>query len=487
MAPGRVVFRFEAGPTVGLGHAMRCLAVAEAFRDEGWSCAAATTRASASFLAGSIPAWLEVDRIDSSPEAARGDPGLGKAGSDLLVVDGYEFDAALESRARDRAARVVAIDDTPSRRHDCDVLLDTAACRKDSDYEGLVPRACLLLLGPRYVPLRKDFASRREASLARSRREGRRLFVAFGGGDVEGWAARILEELGRARCDVIAEVVVNATSVSYPVTAKAAERMEGRARLHSNPASVADLMVSCDVAIGAAGVSAWERCCLGLPALIVVTATNQAENAAAMERAGAGRIVDARFDWGRLPSWSASVDLEAMSSAAARLCDGLGALRVVAAVTQRVPSRLVTLRTADQEDCRTVWRINNDAEVRRNSLSPEDIPFDDHAAWFSRILLDPQRWLAVVDVDSEPAGTIRLDARSGDPVVSIALDGRWRGRGVGVAAIRSAVAEGTKRFGERPVRAVIQTGNGSSRAAFEKAGFRLDVGGNEETVTYTWG
>src|SRR5690606_37517646 len=39
---GTVLFRCDAGPGLGAGHAYRCLAVAEAFRSLGWRCTVAT-------------------------------------------------------------------------------------------------------------------------------------------------------------------------------------------------------------------------------------------------------------------------------------------------------------------------------------------------------------------------------------------------------------------------------------------------------------
>ena len=38
---------------------------------------------------------------------------------------------------------------------------------------------------------------------------------------------------------------------------------------------MAGLLSEADLAVGAAGVSSWERCCLGLPTLLLPVATNQ--------------------------------------------------------------------------------------------------------------------------------------------------------------------------------------------------------------------
>lgn len=49
---------------------------------------------------------------------------------------------------------------------------------------------------------------------------------------------------------------------------------------------MAALMADADLAIGAGGSTNWERCCLGLPGVVVETAENQARSIAAMVDAG---------------------------------------------------------------------------------------------------------------------------------------------------------------------------------------------------------
>src|SRR3546814_7838550 len=59
--------------------------------------------------------------------------------ADLLVVDHYGRDAAYETACRQACRRILAIDDAPGRRHDCDILLDPTPGRSAADYAGLIP------------------------------------------------------------------------------------------------------------------------------------------------------------------------------------------------------------------------------------------------------------------------------------------------------------------------------------------------------------
>jgi spore coat polysaccharide biosynthesis predicted glycosyltransferase SpsG len=103
---------------------------------------------------------------------------------------------------------------------------------------------------------------------------------------------------------------------------------------------LAALMASADLAIGAAGTTSWERCCMGLPSIVAVAADNQAKIAAELAAAGACQVVaaDAAEDIAAAVAALCGADGArlAMSEAAAAICDGAGTTRVVEAVEAMV-------------------------------------------------------------------------------------------------------------------------------------------------------
>ena len=96
--------------------------------------------------------------------------------------------------------------------------------------------------------------------------------------------------------------------------------------------NMAQLMSDIDLAIGAAGGTAWERCCLGLPTLMLVLAENQQAGAKALQSAGAAIALKEYWQipvvLGELLSAKgANSRLTKMSSAAAAVTDGTGCVR----------------------------------------------------------------------------------------------------------------------------------------------------------------
>jgi spore coat polysaccharide biosynthesis predicted glycosyltransferase SpsG len=94
-------------------------------------------------------------------------------------------------------------------------------------------------------------------------------------------------------------------------------------------------MAVADLAIGAAGSTSYERCCLGLPSVVVVTASNQALNSEQLARHGAVVALGPAHGL-TAATVCAAVEsllgdarrLHRLSQAAAAICDGLGAARV---------------------------------------------------------------------------------------------------------------------------------------------------------------
>ena len=93
-------------------------------------------------------------------------------------------------------------------------------------------------------------------------------------------------------------------------------------------------MIAADLAIGAGGSASWERCALGLPAIVLTLADNQAWTARALAEAGAALNPSSVADAAReaLKLMDETDRLREMSARAASLCDGRGAERVADAI-----------------------------------------------------------------------------------------------------------------------------------------------------------
>ena len=97
---------------------------------------------------------------------------------------------------------------------------------------------------------------------------------------------------------------------------------------------MAEMMCNADLAIGAAGSTAWERCCLGLPSIQIVLAENQLVIAKSLHASGAALSIENANEIDRMlpllmQKLINTTSLESMSLSAAEITDGLGTQNVI--------------------------------------------------------------------------------------------------------------------------------------------------------------
>ena len=342
----KAAFYCEASASIGGGHVMRCLALAGELARRGAEVVFLVGAAAEATVPDLARARFATYRIAADMATAMAAlAGHWRAGADWLVVDSYTIGRGEEHALRRAAMSLLAIDDLANRVHDCDLLLDQSMGRQAADYAGLVPPACRLLIGPRHALLRPAFAAARASALARREQAfaqglpARRVLVSMGMTDVGAVTGHVVDALLAGGDWTAIDAVVGAATPSLPdLRARAAAHRELSLHVDADAERLAGLMAHADLAIGAGGGTSLERLCLGLPSIVVALVDNQRAQAAALVAAGAALAV-APASGGLGGQLNAALKAlrghearQAMAQAAAPLCDGLGAARVVDAM-----------------------------------------------------------------------------------------------------------------------------------------------------------
>ena len=314
----RIAFRADASIDIGTGHVMRCVTLAEALRSRGHECLfigrdhpgnlealirqkgfevhlLAPGRSDALIPEQeSVPAhsdWLGVPWHFDADQTRNI---VGGRQVDWVVVDHYALDARWEQEVSQVGAKVMVIDDLADRNHHCRLLLDQNLGRQPEDYDGLTKPDCIRLCGPRYALLRPEFAAMRKLSLERRRSpEVRRILITLGGVDRENVTGEVLRVLSRSRLppETELDIVMGASAPGLDSVRVQASKLPFRATVSVNVSDMAERMCLADLCIGAAGGTSWERCCLGLPTVLLVLAENQEGGAKALGDVGAAIVV----------------------------------------------------------------------------------------------------------------------------------------------------------------------------------------------------
>lgn len=353
-----IAFRADASLQIGTGHVMRCLTLADALAEQGAQCTFICRKHSGHLLslieqrghrALSLPtptddyeaqpgfahaAWLGTDWTTDAEQTQRV---LAYQRVDWLVVDHYALDHRWEYALRSCTKRLMVIDDLADRPHDCDLLLDQNLGRSAEDYASLLEPGTTTLIGPQYALLRPEFAALRVHSLARrSEPKLKHLLITMGGVDKDNATGQVLEAL--KECPLLQDsritVVMGPHAPWLDKVREQAANMPRPTEVLVGVSNMAQLMAESDLAVGAAGSTSWERCCLGLPSIVLAVAENQRAGLEALQDTGAvialtacNQIRDVLSDW-LLVDLTES-PLPKLSKAAATVTDGAGGAKVV--------------------------------------------------------------------------------------------------------------------------------------------------------------
>lgn len=267
----KVAFRLDAGAEIGLGHLMRCLAIADRLKTAGAEC---------HFLCHQLPAHLLplLQSLQHYPLCALDDAGpLPILRPEWLVCDHYQIDRQIEQTLAMHCGQLLVIDDLADRPHHGQLLLDQGPLRSAADYQSLVPADCRLLLGTDYALLRPAYRQLARQKVSRWQRG----LICFGGADPAGACLTTLNSLKRlpwARTIRWTLVAGGANPFWPELEQRVAELTDLDLVLLRQSDQMAQLMQQHDFAIGAAGGMTWERACLGLPTLAVPIVDNQQFN-----------------------------------------------------------------------------------------------------------------------------------------------------------------------------------------------------------------
>jgi spore coat polysaccharide biosynthesis predicted glycosyltransferase SpsG len=201
----------------------------------------------------------------------------------------------------------------------------------------MLSRHTQTLIGPAYAMLRPEFAQWRAHSLQRRAQPLlRNLLITMGGMDQANATGQVLDALTRCELptDMRITVVMGPTAPWLAQVQAQAVAMPCPTQVLSGVSNMAYMMAESDLCIGAAGGSAWERCALGLPTIVLILAANQHSGAMALQSDEAAWVVaDANQLMAQMSvlfhKKTQTAALQKMSQAAAKLVAGNGASQVV--------------------------------------------------------------------------------------------------------------------------------------------------------------
>lgn len=418
--------RTDGNSTIGLGHLVRCIALAQMLQktfDIHFFCKEITA---------SIETQIKNLGFTLHKIASENDFLSIITKNDVVIIDGYGFDAVYQKLLFEKSKALVCIDDLHDRTFWANLIINTAPESKKEEYtaQGYTNYA----LGSRFALLRPNFI--KQARKPRMFRPIQTLFICFGGADPLNLTEKTL-----------------ATTLSYPhfskinvVTGSAFFHLGTLKKLREQHPKVnhfhaidenkmLDLMLDSELAIVPASGMLSEVFTAKTIPISGNYINNQNELHAQYKKLGV--IIDA----GNFGEEELNIAIQQALQLNAFLpnpIDGFSDVRILLKFAAWAKESPLTLRIADQTDLGKTFEWASNPSIR--AFSPnKTIVFEEHAAWFNQKIQSPDCVYLIAEVNRVPVGSIRFDIKHGTATISYLVDPLFQKLGLGTRLLQMGV------------------------------------------------
>ncbi|WP_299074840.1 UDP-2,4-diacetamido-2,4,6-trideoxy-beta-L-altropyranose hydrolase [uncultured Paraglaciecola sp.] len=337
----QVVIRTDASAEIGLGHLMRCLALAQALVAELVEVIFVLKSHSVPFCqsrhdwAGQVKV-LPQD-ISQQNEISWMQQQCWFAQSQFVVLDGYQFDQHYRQQLAKASEKLVLFDDAnlAGNLH-ADLIINGAQPLQADYYAKCAPNA-LLCVGERHRILRQEFYH--QPCIAWPQRHS--LTLIMGGSDPKNITLPLLHALDEQQANMPIRVIVGAGYADLPQLQAFIQRSGLSIQLLVDCQQIADIFSYSRLVVSAAGGSQYELLACATPAILLVVAANQQQATKRASEQGWCQSADisqqanfALLAQHIINLWQNETALHKMHQHAQRLADTQGASRVLEKISE---------------------------------------------------------------------------------------------------------------------------------------------------------
>lgn len=452
-------FIADCGASVGLGHVMRCMTLAAAFSQRGFSVffVIANSEPTAQLIRQRGFTCYEYADQDAIVNAVV----MGDITAACWVVDSYRITREQEEHFAAHGL-LFLISDFAQGKHAAHIVLDQTLGRTSAEYKGLVADTCCVLTGSQYQLIREQYF---QSQHVRDYRKGvQHILVSMGGIDNDNHTRRVLQALQACACDVKISVLL--TSQNPWLADLKSEFTRNVEFLIDHPAPW-QAVAAADLAIGAGGTSQWERIAAGLPTVLIQVADNQRDVIAQTVIAGLAVAAPA---YAQLSESIAGImqqpiPLAALSQQCVLALQGPGQQQILRALIQH-PAGFFKLRDVCAADCDVIFNWQQAPGIRRYCRDTRVPEYSGHCEWFKKVTADETQHFYIIEMFAQPLGYVRLEPAGARQEVSVLIAQNMHGLGVCTQAL-TLLRQQTA----APLLAFIKDDNIASQRAFMAAGF----------------
>lgn len=370
-----ILFRADSSSSIGTGHIMRDLVLADQFKGDTIIFATRNLPGNINYKIEEKKYKIEIIHSNTIEEILKL---IDQYSITMMVIDHYDIDICYEKELKERTGiKLFVLDDT-YQRHYCDILLNHNIYGDQKRYKDLVPNNCELRCGAHYALLRDEFIQENQKPKKLSYGNYQKnVLIAMGGADHSNINIKILEVLCTFS-DIHAQVVTTTANAHLQELKKYVDN-NANITLHINTNHIATLMHQADFAIVTPSVTLNELFYMNIPFIAIKTANNQKEM------------------------------YEYLLQNSYRVLENFDAINLKNALENVINTENITLHNFTDlslTDKKMVLEWRNNPNIRKWMFTQDPITLNDHLTYIDSLKQKDDRLYFLVKKGTQPVGVI---------------------------------------------------------------------------------
>ena len=401
----------------------------------------------------------------------------------LIILDGYDFDAAYQKALVDYGFKLVYIDDFCKIMQEAHLVINPGLDVIPKDYK--LSKRTNLALGSHYATLRKPFLDEARENKEVSVNKIKSVFISLGGAD----PYQLTEPIVKALLEI--DQVQKLNVLIGPANNLDRSELTNNKKLEFFSAltelELLKLIKSSDAAVTASSTICYEVACARKPMAVGWYVDNQ-------ERLYKGLINHGlAYGLGWFKSKSQDelkqelkkflrLDHRQMIKNQLNYFDGKNNIRL-REVLEPLLNR-IEMREATFSDAELLFEWINEPVVRSQSLNKAKVFWEEHVSWFDNKLKSVDTLHLIAELQGKPVGQIRFDKKDGYWLLSYMVAKEFRGRALGFEIVKRGLRELSKRYGHINILAQVKIENQRSQKVFDRLNFTKFTNTESEIINY---
>ena len=469
-----IFIRVDGNATIGLGHVVRCIALAQMLQDDF-----VLTFVYKEIPQGSIN---EITQLGYNLLNIKHEQDLlALLKKDVIVVlDHYGLDSNYQKLIKNTGCKLVCIDDLHDKVFFADLIINHAPNILPSEYKA--QHYTQYALGLDYVLLRPVFLKYAKQNIVNKPMET--AFVCFGGSDSKNLTQRVVDILKVDKRFKKIIVVVGA-EYNYLNNLKTSIINGPNIDLHCaiDSATMALLMNTAGLAVVPSSGILQEVLAVGCKVISGMYVDNQKYVFNNYKTLGAFESAEDFSTPNLLLAINAAFKSKTVIK---KHIDGNSKNRLLKAFNQLATLDLAILKTATINDIDKTYYWASNSDIRKFSFNKSTIEYDVHKTWFLSKLDNKNCFYYMAWIGGNEFGSIRFDVKGGEAMISYLVDPAYQNKGLGTVLLKKGVELFLEQVNSRitTIWGEVFYENLASVKIFEKLGYEFKINHSTNIITF---